>query len=54
MWLESEVGVVAQGLDGFEELGALGFAPRLAIGHHEIFEAGEFAIKARVFNRWRE
>jgi hypothetical protein len=51
LWLK--MGFVAEGFDGGVEAGAFGFAGGLAVGHDEIFEAGEFFVQAGVFDGGR-
>ena len=50
LWLE--MGFVAKFFDGGEEAGAFGFVGGLAVGHDELFEAGEFFVETGVFDWW--
>ena len=48
------MGFAAEFFDRLIEFGAFWFVCGLPVGHDEVFEIGEFAIEAGVFDGWRQ
>src|ERR1051326_2683486 len=48
LWLKMSLSL--KFLNGFKQTCAFGFAGGLTVRHHEVFEGGEFAVQAGVFD----